>query len=238
VERYDAICFVLNNKAYITTGTPPGEMYGDTAYYTNDLWEYDPQSDCWTQRSCFPGLEKTRSTGFSLGSYGYIFIGIFWDYSKGRIYDRSVWEYNQPADTWSYVDTLEGSAREGARGFVINNHCYLTPGWFCDVPLNDSWEFSTPYTATKEPLPDAGEASVYPNPFRDYFMISGLDPNRKYEVFLYDLRGVRVFYTTTNSGGSKSLRIPTPSFLEGCYLLRVVAPDGTAVLSKKLIQQE
>jgi N-acetylneuraminic acid mutarotase len=243
VERYDAICFVLNNKAYITTGTPPGEWYGDTTYFTNDLWEYEPQSDSWTQRACFPGLEKTQSTGFSLGSYGYIFTGFIFtgflgDSSKGIIYDRSVWEYNQPADTWTYVDTLEGSARQGARGFVTNNHCYLTPGWFMDFPLNDSWEFSTPYTTIKEPLPNDGEASVYPNPFRDYFMISGMDRKASYEVFLYDLKGVRVCYTTTNSGGSKSLRIPTPSFPEGCYLLRVVAPDGTAVLSKKIIKRE
>jgi N-acetylneuraminic acid mutarotase len=238
IERYDAACFSLNNKGYITTGSPPGYP-GDTGYIVNDMWEYDPQHDTWTQKADFPGLKKTQATGISLGSHGYLFTGGEWWYNATNItFDMSIWEYDQNSDSWAVVDTFQGQPRLAARGFAINNSCYLISGWLMGFPFYDSWEFSTPYTATKEPLPDAGEASVYPNPFRDYFMIRGLDPNATYEVFLYDLKGVRVFYTTTNSGGSKTLRIPIPSFPEGCYLLRVVATDGTAVLSKKLIKRE
>src|SRR6185295_3669230 len=43
-ERYGATSFVINNKGYIATG---GNDFG----YLDDLWEYNPLTSAWIQRT-------------------------------------------------------------------------------------------------------------------------------------------------------------------------------------------
>jgi N-acetylneuraminic acid mutarotase len=83
--RFRAVGFSLNGKGWIGTGT---ESMGDaTAGVLNDLWEYDPQANAWTQKPAFSGPARGAAVGFVLGSRVYIGTGT----SASRDLLRDLW---------------------------------------------------------------------------------------------------------------------------------------------------
>ena len=58
-SRRDCASFVLNGKGYIVGG-----IDSTTTYINNEIWEYDPDIDVWTQLDTFP------QSGLRVGSYG------------------------------------------------------------------------------------------------------------------------------------------------------------------------
>jgi N-acetylneuraminic acid mutarotase len=69
--RFRAVGFSLQGKGYISTGI---ESLGDkTARVLNDLWEYDPRTNAWTQGPAFSGPARGSAVGFVIGSR--VFIG-------------------------------------------------------------------------------------------------------------------------------------------------------------------
>ena len=56
--RYYAVGFAIENKGYIATGDDGNATNGGA---TNDIWEYDPNSNSWTQKSPLPGVPRFGS---------------------------------------------------------------------------------------------------------------------------------------------------------------------------------
>jgi N-acetylneuraminic acid mutarotase len=84
-KRYQAVCFAIGNKGYVTTGE------NKDLIRKGDLWEYDPATDKWTQKADAPEIARTRAVGFSIGNKGYIGTGRtdakgpendFWEWSE------------------------------------------------------------------------------------------------------------------------------------------------------------
>src|SRR5688500_2361559 len=67
--RHSAITFTIANKIYVGTGTDA------TQDGMVDFWEYDRNSDEWTQKNDFPGAARFGAVGFSIGAKGYIALG-------------------------------------------------------------------------------------------------------------------------------------------------------------------
>lgn len=63
----NAVAFVKNNKAYISTGTKGGNSVL--------TWEYNPVTDMWIQRREFEGVARTGAVGFTLGNVLYLATG-------------------------------------------------------------------------------------------------------------------------------------------------------------------
>lgn len=63
ISRYGAVAFVINNKAYITTGS------------SSATWEYDPISDRWTEKTAFDGASRTTGVGFTVKGRGFVSTG-------------------------------------------------------------------------------------------------------------------------------------------------------------------
>jgi N-acetylneuraminic acid mutarotase len=232
VERYDATCFVVNNKAYITNG-----FAGYSTQTTSDLWEYDPLIDQWIQRSSFPGMKKAGATGFGIGNFGYIFSGLEFNIQTGvKVYDQHIWEYNQTDDSWQIVDTMPGSPREAATGFIIDSKCYLTPGYF-DWPYNDSWEFDPPYSAVDITCRD--KISIYPNPCLDNLIIKRLSEKfSSCEVTISDLSGRVVFETKIHQCADNQTALINISNLKpGCYLVNLSNTEENYNIVEKIIKQ-
>jgi N-acetylneuraminic acid mutarotase len=71
--RYIAVGFVAGNRGYIGTGM---ETYsGAASSVFNDIWEYDPQGDAWTQKPAFSGAARGGAVAFVLDSCVYIGTG-------------------------------------------------------------------------------------------------------------------------------------------------------------------
>ncbi len=84
VARDGAVGFSIGTKGYIGLGSI-GPVVGD---YAQDLWEYDPTTDEWTEKATYGGDDRYGSVSFSIGDKGYVGAGA----DAARIF-RDFWEY-------------------------------------------------------------------------------------------------------------------------------------------------
>jgi len=131
---------LINGKGYIGTG--------DCIGAEDDLWEYDPSTNTWTQKADFSGTARWRSVGFSIDDKGYVGTGLD---ANGRTKD--FWEYNPSINTWTQKADFSGTARSQAVGFSINDKGYIGTGSFCTADFREV-EIPSPTTSyqTSNPL--------------------------------------------------------------------------------------
>jgi len=131
VGRLSTVSFSLDGKGYLGTG------YNDDLdeEELNDFWEYDPDTDTWTQKADFPGSKRYAAVGFALEGNGYIGTGYDGNYLK------DFWRYDPTSDSWTQAVSLYGSKRESATAFVINGQAYIATGRNNGVYLYDFWRF-------------------------------------------------------------------------------------------------
>jgi N-acetylneuraminic acid mutarotase len=132
-KRKYAVAFTIGEKAYVCTGINNG-------IYQTDLWEFDPTTITWTQKIDLDDDDEwsiTRNNGsaFTLNGKGYVTLGS----TSGVLND--IWEYDPTADTWSSKTDFEGSARQEASAYVINNRAYVGLGRSGSYYFDDFWEF-------------------------------------------------------------------------------------------------
>jgi len=139
-QRNGAVGFTVGNKGYICTGwnitTPP-------IYFHQDVWEYDPQSDIWTQKANFPGPGRQGAVGFSIGSKGYIGLGGGGSGSVLSTFFNDFWEYDPQIDSWTQKADIPATGRQWAAGFSIGTKGYMgTGGIYPSGPYySDFWEW-------------------------------------------------------------------------------------------------
>jgi N-acetylneuraminic acid mutarotase len=139
---YFATAFELDNKGFICGGKVGPNQY------SNQLWEYKPSLDQWTQRANFPGGYRYQLSSFSVGIYGYVGLGANQD-----IYKKDFWKYNAGSNTWEQIADLPASERGSACTFSIGNRGYVclgSDGGFLDDlweynPSSDYWAIRAPY---------------------------------------------------------------------------------------------
>lgn len=80
ITGYDCAAFVMNNKAYVCTGTR-GSISGV-------IWEYDAVNDLWDLKEPFEGAARSGAVAFSIKNRGYIATG-----SSGSVPLSDTWEF-------------------------------------------------------------------------------------------------------------------------------------------------
>jgi hypothetical protein len=80
ITRANAAMFVLNGKAYLTTGSRSG-VIGTT-------WEYDIANDVWTEKTAFEGSSRESAIGFTVNAHGYLVSG-----SNSSFYFDDLWQF-------------------------------------------------------------------------------------------------------------------------------------------------
>lgn len=132
IPRRAAFGFAIGNKGYIGGGFGNGP--------TNDLWEYDPATDKWTQKSNPPFIGRYGNIAFGIGSHGYLLSDS----------TNQLWEYSPNTDSWLRKANLPGVRRELLSYFVLGNKAYVGAGlqygtssvlqsFFCYDPVTDIW---------------------------------------------------------------------------------------------------
>lgn len=76
--------FAVNGKGYLATG---GQTTGA------DVWEYNPTTDLWTEKTSFEGTSRSDAVGFAIGTRGYVTTGK----SSGYYFD-DLWAFDPDAD--------------------------------------------------------------------------------------------------------------------------------------------
>lgn len=140
-KRQYGVAFTINEKAYVTTGINNGTNQ-------TDLWMFDPTTGAWTQKAAINydtswTIVRSSGTAFTLGSKCYVGLG----YNSGV--RKDFWEYDPALDTWTNKTDFEGSARQNASSFVINNRAFIIGGQSSSYFFDDIWELK-PYDAVDD----------------------------------------------------------------------------------------
>ena len=125
LRRVTGVGFSINNKGYVCTGLNATSA-GNT--FLNDLWEYNPLNDTWTQKNALPAAGRYASFGFAFNNKGYILGGE----TNTSAMTNQFWEYNPSIDTWVALPNYIGGSRNYLSGFVANNSVYAgfgSPGF-------------------------------------------------------------------------------------------------------------
>ncbi len=146
-RRGGAVCFVIDNVAYVGTGantnkTEEKERYRDfyscSANGNSLVWSarYDRTG---TGIASMPDEAPARNgaVGFALNGKGYVGTGY-----DGTNYLRDFWEYDPEANSWTQVADYPGDSCRYAVAFVIGDYAYVGTGedWDDNV-LNDFYRF-------------------------------------------------------------------------------------------------
>ena len=138
----------LNGKGYIFGGRT------QNGNYTNDLWEYNPQTDDWTQISTFPGKERINAIMVSDGESIYVGLG----FSKGRVYVDSCylqdfWRFTPEDGQWEKLAPYPSTNTIRGVPYVLNQHIYIAcgTGWShtneltCYDIITNKWSIINPH---------------------------------------------------------------------------------------------
>lgn len=153
--RYSSSVFVLNNKAYFCSGA---HWDGTTGGYTpyNDVWEYNPLTNSWLQKSNFPGAGRHDAFAFSYAGKGYLCFGQA--ANQSRLND--LWQYDPMTDTWTQKATFPGTARSAGIQFGYQKYGFVGLGRSdSDQSLGDIWRYDC-FTDTWSQLADFPGTSI------------------------------------------------------------------------------
>ncbi|MEO8068188.1 MAG: kelch repeat-containing protein [Flavobacteriales bacterium] len=127
----------------------------------NDLWQYDPLADSWTQKTDFPGPPRYSLVSIGTSTKAYAGLGY-------NPWYNDWYEYDPATDSWAQKASFPGTVRQAANAFVLNDQVYVGMGatsvgggtsiFFNDLykydPISDTW-------TTVAPLPASPRASSY-----------------------------------------------------------------------------
>jgi N-acetylneuraminic acid mutarotase len=85
LTRINGSAFSINGKGYLTCGS--------TGSLLNNVWEYDPLSDLWVEKTPFEGSVRTEAVGFAIGSKGYVVAG-----RSSSYYFDDIWGFDPTAE--------------------------------------------------------------------------------------------------------------------------------------------
>ena len=153
-QRISSVSFSIGSKGYVGTGLA-GSLSMQQG--TNDFWEFDPQKNSWSQKANFPGGIRYGAIGFSIGSKGYIGLGV----NKNTSYS-DFWEYAPALNKWAKKSDFPASARADACSFVIGTDAYVLLGQGKElIPAQkDCWKFNSAKNEWKKVAGFPGPARI------------------------------------------------------------------------------
>ncbi len=130
---YFATGFSIDSKGYLCGG-----KMGPN-FYSNQLWEYKPSLDQWTQLPNFPGGLRYQLASFTVGFKAYVGFGTDQD-----IYRKDLWEFDATTNQWTAKADFPASERASASTFTIGQRGFVTLGANGGL-LDDLWQYN-PFT--------------------------------------------------------------------------------------------
>ena len=149
--RSTAVAFVINQRAYVALGRD----FVNRPF--NDCWEYNPETDSWSQKANFPGVGRVNAIAEVINGKAY--VGLGFDPTKDAYKDSSIlnyfWCYNPIDDSWQkkadFPKNSDGTppSVNSCFSFSIDSCIYVganfngfkfdTEFWKYDT-RNDSWQ--------------------------------------------------------------------------------------------------
>jgi N-acetylneuraminic acid mutarotase len=197
----DVAYFTINGKGYITTGVI-GQTESYQLLYTNNLWEYDPATDQWTQKASFPGTARLRALSFSIANKGYVGLGAKSKDSKFEYdYLTDLWEYDPLADQWTQKQSLPAEGAYHTLGLSTSTYGYGYIGYYASTGSSENrkewWRYNPSADSWQRMKDFQGPASFLPSGFiinDQVYFITGkireyndfVTPNLGSDFWVYD----------------------------------------------------
>jgi len=91
IARENAATFVINGLGYVATGEIVSGLI-------SKVWEYDPSTDLWKEKTGFEGSSRICGVGLTLNDKGYVLLG-----KSSSYYYDDIWEF-EPFATYDDQD--------------------------------------------------------------------------------------------------------------------------------------
>lgn len=144
---YTTMSFVINNRAYIGIGYSP---------LTNEMWEFNPDSNTWAQKASFPGALRQNTAAVNINGKGYVGAGA---HDPIEAYG-DFWSYDPTTDSWDSLPPIPGGGRFGGIEFTLNDKLFVGCGYDYSYYLRDMWSFD-PFTNSWTQESDFGGTARY-----------------------------------------------------------------------------
>lgn len=133
LERGSSCAFTLYHEnmqiAYVCLGQTP------TVPYMKDLWEFNPQTETWSQKANFSGTPRRQAVCFTAANVAYVGTG---EDASGL--KKDFYAYDPESNSWTQVADFAGTARRDAVAFELNGYGFVGTG--DDGTLkNDLWMY-------------------------------------------------------------------------------------------------
>lgn len=141
VKRRSAVSFVADGKGYVALGFAPSPV----SALMNDVYQYDPVTDTWTQMNDFGG--DARSGAFAITIDNHVIVGAGNGKNAAGVSTakEDIWKYDYTTDTWSNQGAMPFEPRVGSSTFAINGKGYLSGGTKPNTSAinlwSDLWEY-------------------------------------------------------------------------------------------------
>jgi N-acetylneuraminic acid mutarotase len=132
--RHRAIGFSIGNRGYMGLGHVNSVV--DVLY--EDIWEYDPGTNSWTQKANFGGGFRFHAVAFSIGNKGYVGTGRV----PSGLYENDLWEYDPVTNVWTQKTDMPALERRGAVAFVVNGEGYIGTGQTTSGNVDDFMKYN------------------------------------------------------------------------------------------------
>lgn len=130
-NRFAVASFSINGKGFIGLGVD------SLSQGYSDLYEFDPISNQWTQKTSLPSTGRWATGVFVIGDKAYIACGAL----TGGSRTNQLWEYDQPTDSWTQRSNFTGSVRQSPASFSIGTKGYIGTGYIGSSSVNDFFEY-------------------------------------------------------------------------------------------------
>ncbi len=151
---YACTAFSINGKGYVCLG---GDATSNTNG-TNQLWEYEPTTDTWTQKANFPGTARYGASCFVIGDTAFVGTG---SYCNPNDYLSDFWMYVPATNAWTQLTNYPGGHRNHGNAFAIQGYGFLGTGLINNsVATNDFWRYNKQNDTWTSIAPVPGQARL------------------------------------------------------------------------------
>jgi len=170
--------FSLDGMGYLVTGAS-----GNDQSARDDFYQYDPNTDNWTQLNDF---ETPRAFGIGDTHDGKAYFGFGTDVFE---YHNDLWAYDSQTSTWEELSSCPCTARIHPALVAINGKVYMGLGGGSGENLGDWWEYDIETDSWQEKASFPGPNRHHPYQFGigDYVYVGLGHGNDIYnDLYRYD----------------------------------------------------
>lgn len=149
-----AFSLVIDGKAYVNAGLVSG----------NDFYSFNAANGQWTKLADVPSLGSVRVWAYSfvINGKGYVCGG---SYETASDLEKSLWEYDPIANTWTQKADFPGGGRDGGFSFAIGSKGYVGGGFDGQNLHKDMYEYDPAQNKWTLLVPFPGGPVIFPASF-------------------------------------------------------------------------